>query len=51
MLDDNSAYVNYGTISADEFGRSLNGVGLNILVKDVNRTFNFLERVFALKSH
>ena len=43
--------MNYETISADEFGRSLSGVGLNILVKDVHRTVNFLERVFALKSH
>ena len=41
----------YETISADEFGISLSGVGLNILVKDIHRTVNFLERVFALKSH
>ena len=43
--------MNYETISADEFGRSLSGVGVNILVKDVRRTMNFLELVFALKSH
>ena len=43
--------MNYETISADEFGRSLSGVGVNILVKDVRRTVRFLERVFALKCH
>ena len=36
--------MNYETISADEFGRSLSGVGVNILVKDVRRTVS-LERV------
>jgi predicted enzyme related to lactoylglutathione lyase len=43
--------MNYETISADEFGRSLSGVGVNILVKDVRRTVRFLEGVFALKCH
>ncbi len=43
--------MNYETISADEFGRSLSGVGVNILVKDVRRTVSFLERVFVLKCH
>ena len=43
--------MNYETISADEFGRSLSGVGVNILVKDVRRTVSFLENVFALKCH
>ena len=43
--------MNYEAISADEFGRSLSGVGVNILVKDVRRTVSFLERVFALKCH
>ena len=43
--------MNYETISADEFGRSLSGVGVNILVKDVRRIVRFLERVFALKCH
>ena len=40
--------MNYETISADEFGRSLSRVGVNILVKDVRRTVSFLESVFAL---
>ena len=43
--------MNYETISADEFSRSLSGVGVNILVKDVRRTVSFLERVFTLKCH
>lgn len=43
--------MNYETISADQFGRSLTGVGINILVKDVQRTVNFLQHVFALRCH
>ena len=43
--------MSYDTISADEFGRSLSGVGVNILVKDIRRTVYFLESVFVLKCH
>ena len=40
--------MDYDTISTYEFGQSLSGFGLNILVKDVRRTVSFLESVFAL---
>lgn len=43
--------MNYETISADEFGRTLTGVGINILVRDVRQTVNFLKIVFELKNH
>ena len=33
--------MSYETILADEFARSLSGVGVNILVKDVRRTVYF----------
>ena len=38
--------MNYETISADEFGRSLSSVGVNILVKDVRRTVSFFGACF-----
>lgn len=43
--------MNYENISPDDFGRSLTGVGLNILVRDVNETSKFLISVFSLKCH
>ena len=43
--------MNYETISADQFGGSLTGVGINILENDVQRTVNFLQHVFALRCH
>ena len=39
------------TVSAEDFGASLTGIGLNILVRDVLTQVAFLERVFAMKSH
>lgn len=43
--------MDYETVSAGEFGASLRGVGLNLLVRDVQRTCAFLETVFGLTSH
>jgi predicted enzyme related to lactoylglutathione lyase len=43
--------MDYETISAEAFGRSLSGVGLNLLVRDVLAQCNFLETVLGLKSH
>ena len=43
--------MDYETIKADAFGRSLTGIGLNLLVRDVLRQCAFLEAVFGLKSH
>lgn len=39
------------TISAEDFGRSLRGLGLNILVRSVPRTVDFLTDVFSMKIH
>ncbi len=39
------------TISADDFGRSLTGIGLNILVRDVRAEAAFLEQVFDMTAH
>ena len=43
--------MDYETISAGEFGRSLSGIGLNLVVKDVRRLADFLTTVLGLKSH
>ncbi len=43
--------MDYETISADDFGKSLRGIGLNILVRDVRATAAFLEAVFAVGVH
>lgn len=43
--------MDYETVSAEEFGASLRGVGLNILVRDVLGECAFLEAVFGLTTH
>ncbi len=43
--------MDYETIKADAFGRSLHGIGLNLLVRDVPAQCAFLQTVFGLKSH
>ncbi len=43
--------MNLETVSAEEFGRSLCGLGLNVLVKSVPRTTDFLSAVFSMKVH
>ncbi len=43
--------MDYETISADAFGASLRGIGLNILVRDVPREVAFLTEVLGLTSH
>lgn len=43
--------MDYETIKADAFGRSLHGIGLNLLVRDVPGQCIFLQTVFGLKSH
>lgn len=43
--------MDYETIKADAFGRSLTGIGLNLLVRDVPEQCAFLETVFGMKSH
>ncbi|MEM9320544.1 MAG: VOC family protein [Pseudomonadota bacterium] len=39
------------TVSAGDFGRSLAGLGVNILTSDVRLLANFLEAVFGLAVH
>ncbi len=43
--------MDYDKIDADGFGRSLKGIGLNLLVRDVPAECAFLEAVFAMRSH
>ncbi len=43
--------MDYETIKADAFGRSLSGIGLNLLVRDVHAQCAFLEAVFDMKPH
>jgi len=39
------------TVAAEDFGASLRGIGLNLLVRDVKAESVFLETVFAMKAH
>ncbi|SFU09679.1 VOC family protein [Sedimentitalea nanhaiensis] len=43
--------MDYETIKADAFGRSLSGIGLNLLVRDVPAQCAFLHAVFGMTSH
>ena len=43
--------MEYEDISADAFGASLQGLGLNLLVRDVRREVAFLTGVLELQSH
>lgn len=43
--------MDYDSIDADSFGRSLRGIGLNFLVRDVPAECAFLENAFGMKSH
>ncbi|MFY0308465.1 VOC family protein [Leisingera sp. D0M16] len=43
--------MDYEQTDADSFGRSLRGIGLNLLVRDVPAEVAFLETVFAMKGH
>ncbi|MEL7214683.1 MAG: VOC family protein [Pseudomonadota bacterium] len=43
--------MDYETVSAPDFGRSLTGIGLNLLVRDVARTAAALEAVFGMTVH
>ncbi|MCB2130116.1 MAG: glyoxalase [Rhodobacteraceae bacterium] len=43
--------MDFETISAGDFGRSLKGVGLNLLVRDVAHLAEFLQQVFAMGVH
>ena len=43
--------MDYETVSAEEFGRSLRGVGVNLISPDVRRLAAFLEHCFGLSVH
>ena len=43
--------MDFETVEAGEFGRSLAGIGLNILVRDVKAEAAFLTGVFAMTAH
>ena len=43
--------MDYETVSAGDFGRSLTGIGLNLLVRDVPASAQFLGDVFGMKAH
>lgn len=43
--------MDYDTISADDFGRSLTGIGVNLLTRDVRALATFLTDVFSLQAH
>ncbi|MGJ8557683.1 MAG: glyoxalase, partial [Sulfitobacter geojensis] len=42
--------MDYETIGAEDFGASLRGIGLNLLVREVAAQIDFLETVFDMKS-
>ena len=43
--------MDYESVSATDFGKSLRGIGLNILVRDVEATAAFLKDVFEVGVH
>jgi len=43
--------MDYDTVSAEAFGASLRGIGLNILVRDVQAQARFLTEVFGMQAH
>lgn len=43
--------MDYETVSAEDFGKSLRGIGINILVREVRATCRFLEAVFEVGVH
>lgn len=43
--------MDYETVSAEDFGKSLRGIGLNLLVRDVRATAAFLKAVFGVGVH
>lgn len=43
--------MDYDTVGASDFGASLRGIGLNLLVRDVLSQVAFLENVFGMKAH
>jgi hypothetical protein len=42
--------MDFETIDGESFGKSLSGIGLNLLVRDVLAQCNFLAEVFGMKA-
>lgn len=42
--------MDYETVAAGDFGKSLRGIGLNLVVRDVRALVQFLGDVFAMKA-
>ncbi len=42
--------MDYNKLDADTFGRSLRGMGLNLLVRDVGAEVDFLKAVFGMQA-
>lgn len=43
--------MDFETVSAGDFGRSLTGIGLNLVVRDVEASARFLAEVFGMGVH
>ncbi|MCM2562586.1 glyoxalase [Lutimaribacter sp. EGI FJ00015] len=43
--------MNFETVTAEEFGASLRGLGLNLLVRDVAAQADFLADLFGMTAH
>ncbi|MDG1129456.1 MAG: VOC family protein [Paracoccaceae bacterium] len=43
--------MDFDSVTAADFGRSLSGLGLNLLVRDVPREARFLVDVFGMQAH
>jgi len=43
--------MDYESVSADAFGASLRGLGLNLLVPDITREISFLTATFNMTAH
>ncbi|WP_420861971.1 VOC family protein [Algirhabdus cladophorae] len=43
--------MDFETVSAEDFGASLTGIGLNLLVRDIATTLAFLDTIFQVKAH
>lgn len=43
--------MDYETVGAEAFGKSLSGIGLNLLVRDVPAQCAFLGAVFGMRAH
>lgn len=43
--------MEFETVSPEDFGRSLKGIGINLLVRDVKALAGFLTAVFGMTAH